>query len=74
MVLAFLFGGCSPGGSDSKEPVAMQNTQVQFLGQDDPSRSEWLPNPVFLPGEFHWQKNLAVIVHEVAKSRNQLSD
>ena len=53
MVLAFLFGGCSPGGSDSKEPVAMQNTQVQFLGQDDPSRSEWLPNPVFLPGEFH---------------------
>ena len=57
MVLAFLFGGCSPGGSDSKETVAMQNTQVQFLGQGDPLRSKWLPNPVFLPGEFHWQRN-----------------
>ena len=45
--------GCSPGGSDSKEVVAMQDTRVQFLGQDDPSRREWLPNPVFLPGESH---------------------
>ena len=38
-------------------------------------RKEWLPTPVFLPGEFHdrgpWQ---AATVHGVTKSRTQLSD
>ena len=24
-----------------------------------PWRREWLPSPVFLPGEFHWQRSLA---------------
>ena len=37
----------------------MQETQVQSLGQEDPWRREWLPTPVFLPGEFHGQRNLA---------------
>ena len=31
-----------------------------------PLRKEWLPTPVFWPGEFHGQKKLAV--HEVAKN------
>ena len=33
-------------------------TQVRFLGQEDPRRREWLPTPVFLPGEFYGQRNL----------------
>ena len=32
---------------------------VQFVGQDDPLEEEiGNPLPVFLPGEFHGQKNL----------------
>ena len=41
-----------------KNLPAMQETWVQFLGQDDPIKKEWLPTPVFLPGEFHGQRNL----------------
>ena len=37
----------------------MQETQVQSLGQEDPWRRGWLPSPVFLPGEFRGQRNLA---------------
>ena len=33
---------------------AMQEIQVQFLGQEDPWRRGWLSTPVFLPGEFPW--------------------
>ena len=36
----------------------MQETWVQFLGQEDPLRREWPPAPVFLPGEFHGQRSL----------------
>ena len=32
-----------------KNPPAMQETPVQFLGRE----VEWLPTPVFWPGEFH---------------------
>ena len=32
---------------------------VWSLGQEDPQRREWLPTPVFLPGEFHGQRSLA---------------
>ena len=41
-----------------KNPLAVWETQVQFLGGQDPWRKEWLPTPVFLPGEFHGQRNL----------------
>ena len=30
-----------------------------------PWRREWLPNSVFLPGEFHGQRNLSAIVHGI---------
>ena len=40
-----------------KLPV-MQETTVWSLGQVDPWRREWLPTPVFLPGELHGQRNL----------------
>ena len=41
-----------------KDPPAMQETQFQSLGQEDPWRREWLPTPVFLPGKPHGQRNL----------------
>ena len=37
----------------------MQETQVRPLGQEDPLEKEWLPTPLFLPGEFHEQRSLA---------------
>ena len=46
-----------PGGSDGKES-AVQETQVQSLGWEVRRRREWLPIPVFLPGEFHGQRSL----------------
>ena len=37
---------------------AMQEIQVQSLGQEDPWRRKWQPAPVFLPGKFHGQRHL----------------
>ena len=42
-----------------KNPLAVSETRVQCLGGEDPWRKEWLPTPVFLPGEFHGQRSLA---------------
>ena len=36
-----------------KNPPAMQETLVEFLGWEDPWRRDRLPTPVFWPGEFH---------------------
>ena len=36
-----------------------QETWVQFLGQKDPQKREWLPTLVFLPGKSHGQRSLA---------------
>ena len=36
----------------------MWETWVQSLGGEDPLEKEWLPTPVFLPGEFQGQKSL----------------
>jgi len=41
-----------------KNLPAVWETQVQSLGWEDPLEREWLPTPVFLPGEFHGQRNL----------------
>ena len=40
-----------------KNSPAMQETQVQSLGQEDLWGREWLPTPVFLPGEFHGKRS-----------------
>ena len=48
-----------PSGSVVKFLPAMQETQVQSLGKDNPWRRKWQPTPVFLPGEFHGERNLA---------------
>ena len=42
-----------------KNLPAMQETWVQSLGQEDLLEREWLPIPVFLPGELHRQGSLA---------------
>ena len=41
-----------------KNPSAMQETCVRSLRWKIPWRREWLPTPVFLPGEFHGQRSL----------------
>ena len=42
-----------------KNLPAMQETQIQFLGWEDPMEEKWQPTPVFLPGKSHGQRNLA---------------
>ena len=49
-----------PGGSVVKDLPAMQETQVQSLGWEDPLwRRKWQLTPVFLPGKSHGQRSLA---------------
>ena len=62
------------GAQMVKKPPAMQETQVQSLDQEDPMEREWLPTPVFLPGEFHGQGSLAGYSPWGRKSQTQLSD
>ena len=47
-----------PGGSDGKETACNQETQVHLWVGKIPWRRQWLPTPVFLPGEFYGQKSL----------------
>ena len=47
-----------PGGSEVKNLPAMQETQVQSLGEEDPRSRKWPPTPVFLQGESHRQRSL----------------
>ena len=48
---------------------AVQETQVQSLGGEDPLEKGMLPTPVFLPGEFHRQRSLVgYTVHGVTES------
>ena len=37
----------------------MQKMSIRFLHWEDPLEREWLPTPVFLPGESHGQRSLA---------------
>ena len=50
-----------PSGSVTKNPTAtqeMQDTQVQFLGWEDPLEEGMQSTPIFLPGESHGQRRL----------------
>ena len=47
-----------PGGSAVKNPSEMQETQVSFLGREEPWRRSQQHTPVFLPGEPHGQRCL----------------
>ena len=59
-----------------KNPPAMQETLVPFLGQEDLlEERDRLPTPVFLPGECPWRGGAwQAIVGGVTKSWTQLSD
>ena len=46
------------GGSDSKVSAYNADTQVWFLGREDPLEKEWQPTPVLLPGKSHGGKSL----------------
>ena len=58
----------SPVAQLVKHPLAMGEAWVQSLGWEDPWRREWLPTPVFWPGEFHG----LYIVHGVPKNWTRL--
>ena len=50
-----------PGGTDGKNPACNAGDLdliPGLLGSGDPWRRDWLPSPVFLPGEFHGQRSL----------------
>ena len=50
-----------PSGSVTKNPTATQetqDTQVRFLGWEDPLEEGMQSPPVFLPGESHGQRRL----------------
>ena len=49
-----------PGGSDCKESACNAGDLGSIPGsRRSPWRREWLPTPVFFPGEFHGQRSLA---------------
>ena len=49
-----------PGGSDPKESASSSADLGSVPGSGEiPWKREWLPTPVFLPGEFHGQRSLA---------------
>ena len=47
----------------------MQETQVQSLGWKDTLEKEWLPTPVFLPGEFDGQRSLTGYIQYMGSQR-----
>ena len=47
------YSWASPVTQLVKNLPAMQATWVQPLGWEDPLEKDWLPTPVFWPGEFH---------------------
>ena len=51
----------------SKNPPAMQETQLQSLGQNSPQSRKWQPTLVFLPGKSHDRGAWGVTVHGAAK-------
>ena len=60
-----------PDGSDSKKKSACS---AGDLGWEDPLEEGMQPTPVFLPGEFHGQRNLVGYSPRIAKSWTRLSD
>ena len=47
-----------PRGSDDKESAGNAGDPGSIPGGKIPWRREWLPTPLFLPGEFHGQRSL----------------
>ena len=72
------FGYCFPGAARGKEPTHQcrrhKGHRFNPWVWKTPWRRKWQPTPAFLPGEFHEQKSLKVIVHRVTKSQTDWSD
>ena len=47
-----------PGGSDSKESVCSAEHLGLIPDQEESLEKNWIPTPVFLPGEFHGKRSL----------------
>ena len=47
-----------PGGSDCTKSACNAGDWVRSLGWEDPLEKEWLPTPIFLPGDFHGHRSL----------------
>ena len=57
-----------PGGSDSKESTCSAGDQGSIPALEKVSwKREWLPNLVFLPGEFQGPRSLAVYSPQCCK-------
>ena len=41
-----------------KRLPAMWETQVRFMGREDPQRSKWQSTPALLPGKSHGRRSL----------------
>jgi len=63
-----------PGGSVIKNPSAMQETQVQSLGWEDPLAKEMANHSSVLAWEIHGQRSLVGYSPWGCKSCTQLSD
>ena len=57
-----------------KNLPAMQETRVQFLGQDDPLKKEMATHSSILSWRIRWRGAWQAPVHGVANSQTQLSD
>ena len=68
----FIFYRASMVAQLVKNPV--QRSQFEPWVGKIPWRREWLPTPVFLPGEFHEQRLMTDYSSWVTKSRTRLSD
>ena len=58
----------------AKNLSAMQETQIQSLGWEDPLEQGMASTLLFLPGEFHGQKSLVGYSPWNQKSQTLLSD
>ena len=61
-------------GSDRKECLQCRRPRFHPCVGKIPWRREWLPTPVFLPGEFHGQRSLGAPAHGVTKNSTGQSD
>ena len=56
IIITLLHRGASLVAQMVKNPPAMQETWFDSWVRKIPWRREWLPTPVFLPGEFRGQR------------------
>ena len=63
-----------PGGSEVKNHVPVQETQVQSLGWEDPLEKEMATHSSILAWKILWTERLDGTVHGGHKSWTQLCD